>query len=197
LAWARLAAGDEEGCRSVCRLLRARFGNLEGNRDVLTLSVLLGQGLQPLAPGAPLADRAVQQDAAGRAAVIAYTACLLPAAGIDPDSLVTLAGRAAAINPANAGYQMTYGAALYQAGRYAEAVKVLEEAVRLTGNDGNNWQNLFLAMAYHKLGQADKSRARFDNAKLDAKASWEDRLVYRRLRQEAEKLLQPAAKPGP
>jgi tetratricopeptide (TPR) repeat protein len=197
LAWARLAAGDEEGCRSVCRLLRARFGTLEGNRNILTLSVLLGQGLQPLAPGLLLADRVVQQDAAKRANAIVYTACLLPAAGIDADSLVTLAARAAAIDPASADHQEAYGAALYRAGRYAEAVKALEEAVRLTGNDGSNWQNLFLAMAYHKLGQADKSRARFDKAKLDLKAGWEYRLVYRRLRQEAEKLRQPAAKPGP
>ena len=137
------------------------------------------------------------QEAAKRACAIVYTACLLPDADLDPDTLVTLAARAAAVNPPSAAYRETYGAALYRAGRFAEAVKVLEEAVRLTGNDGDNWQNLFLAMAYHKLGQADKSRARFDKAKLDLKAGWEYRLVYRRLRQEAEKLRQPAAKPSP
>jgi hypothetical protein len=42
-------------------------------------------------------------------------------------------------------------------------------------------------MAYHKLGQADKSRARLKMAKLDEKAGWEHRLVYGRLLQEAEK----------
>ena len=37
-----------------------------------------------------------------------------------------------------------------QSAKYGEAVKELEEAVRLTRKGGSGWQNLFLALAYHK-----------------------------------------------
>jgi serine/threonine protein kinase/tetratricopeptide (TPR) repeat protein len=196
LAWARLAGGDEDGYRTTCQLLRTRFGNLEGNRIPLTLSVLLGRGQAPLTPGLLLAEWAVQQDAANRAAAIVSTACLLPARGIDPNALAALAARAVAIHPDSATDCGIYGAALYRAGRHTEAVKVLEEAVCLNGQGGCNWQKLFLAMTYHQLGQPDKARERFNKDRLDDKADWGQRLLYQRLRQEAAELLQRNVKPS-
>jgi tetratricopeptide (TPR) repeat protein len=147
-------------------------------------------GLQPWTPGPLVADLAARHDAARRAWAIVWTATLVPDSGIDPPTLVDLAARAVATDPASAFYHETYGPALYRAGKYKEAVEQLEEAVRLRGGDGSNWQNLFLAMAYHRLGQAAKSREHFDRARLDEKASWEEYLLYRRLRQEAEGLRQ-------
>jgi tetratricopeptide (TPR) repeat protein len=66
----------------------------------------------------------------------------------------------------------TRGAVLYRAGRFAEAVKVLREAMNLhpDANEFNDW--LFLALAEHRLGHADatqeaavKARALERNAK--------------------------------
>jgi hypothetical protein len=81
LAWATLASGDEKGYRRVCRLLYAHFGNLEGRRKLFTLSVLLGQHMQPLTPAPLVIDRAVQLNAAERAYAIVWTATLLPESG--------------------------------------------------------------------------------------------------------------------
>jgi tetratricopeptide (TPR) repeat protein len=196
LACARLAAGDEEGYRLACRRLHARFGDLEANRPVLTLSALLAQGPAPLPPFLPLAEEATRQDAARRADAIAYTACLLPVVDPDPAALAALAARAVAIDPSSAAFRATCGAALYRAGRYQEAVEQLEEAERLHGGGRTNWQELFLAMAYSRLGQADRARAEFGKAKLPDKPPWEERLVYERLRREAEDLLKAAPKPN-
>jgi tetratricopeptide (TPR) repeat protein len=195
LAWACLAAGGEEGYRTVCRRLHDRFGDPDGQRNVLMLSVMLGQGLQALTPGRLLADEAARRAAARRAEAIVRSAALLPDSGIDVGNLAALAGRGVALDPASAACRETSGAALYRAGKYKEAVEQLEEARRLTGGDGSNWQKLFLAMAYLHLGRAAESRGWLDRAKLDPKAGWEERLLHRRLRQEAERLTK-ATPPG-
>jgi tetratricopeptide (TPR) repeat protein len=195
LAWVRLAAGDEAGYRLVCRRLHVRFGNLEGNRNVLTLAVMLEQGLHPLTPGPLVIERAIEQDAAIRAYVIAVTACLIPESGIDPDTLVNLAASEVSAYPSNATHRAAYGAALYRAGKYEEALKQLKEAIRLEDVDGYNWRKLFLAMAYHRLGQAEKARAWLDKAALAKNANWQQRLLFNRLHQEATALLKTPPKP--
>jgi WD40 repeat protein/tetratricopeptide (TPR) repeat protein len=194
LAWARLAAGDEEGYRLACRRLHSRFHDLEGNRRLLTLSALLAQGPAPLPTFLPLAEEAIRQDAARRAHAIASAACLLPAVDLDAGDLAALAARAVEVDPTSAAFRATWGAALYRAGRYPEAVKELEEALRLDGPDGSNESKLFLAMAYQRLGQAERAREEFGKAKPAEKPSWEERLIYERLRREAEDLLKTGPK---
>jgi WD40 repeat protein/serine/threonine protein kinase/tetratricopeptide (TPR) repeat protein len=190
LAWALLAADDEEGYRSACRRLHARFSQLEGSRNLFTLSALLAQPLQPLTPGPLLAEQATAQHAARRASAVVWTATLLPDVGIEPAALVALAAREVAIHPTSASSREDYGAALYRAGKYREAAEQLEQAVKRQGKDGNNWQKLFLALAYHRLGDAAQSRRWLDASRLDERAGWEERLLYRRLRQEAKALLE-------
>jgi tetratricopeptide (TPR) repeat protein len=71
-----------------------------------------------------------------------------------------------------------YGAILYRAGKYREAIKHLHRAIQDRGelpvgesafwSEGWNW--LFLAMAHHKLGQAEEARkwlARADDCIAD------------------------------
>jgi tetratricopeptide (TPR) repeat protein len=197
LAWVRLAAKDEDGASDVCRLLDARFGDLQPNRDRFLLSVLLAQHAHPLLPGPLVAEQAVQRDAIRGAYVIASTACLLPHAPLEPAKLVSVAARAVTFDPASAAFRATYGACLYRAGKYAEAVKELEEAVPLNNQGGSVWQNLFLALGYHKLGQSEKSREHCDKVKLRADASWEERLIDERLRAELKKLQEASSKPAP
>ncbi len=50
-------------------------------------------------------------------------------------------------------------------------------------------------MAYQNLGDTAKARQHFDTAKLGDKASWQQCLLYRRLRQEAAELLTTDSKP--
>jgi WD40 repeat protein/serine/threonine protein kinase len=183
IARARLAAGDEPEYRAVCGEIQANLADLEANRNAFTLSLRLGQGLQPLGLGALVTEQAVQQDAARRAALIASTACLVADSGNDADYPVGLAARAMAVKPTSATYREIYGAALYRAGKYQLAVAQLQRAVWFTGRGGNNWQNLFLALAYHRLGQPDKSGVFFNKVKLDHETSWTRRKIYERLRQ--------------
>jgi hypothetical protein len=64
---------------------------------------------------------------------------------------VTHAALAALTRPANGAYRRTFGVALYRAGKPREAVKELEEALRLTG--GRSSYDLYvLALCRHALG---------------------------------------------
>jgi hypothetical protein len=155
---------------------------------------VLAQRAHPLTPAALVIERAVQQDAADSAEPIGLTTCMLPAGPIDPGTLVSLTARVAAFDPSCVDCRETHGAALYRAGKYSAAVKELEEAVRLTGKGGNNWQNLFLAMAYHKMGQPEPSRERLARVKLNDEASWKQRLIDRRLGRELEEMQKAAPK---
>lgn len=140
-------------------------------------------------PAPILADWAAQEDAASRADAIAYTTALLPDSGLDTKTLVAIAERAVKFDPASWSYRETLGAALYRAGKHKEAVKELNESMRLRDGGGTNWQSLFRAMAHHRLGDKAKAREWFDKAKLDKDADWQERLIYTRLRQEAATLL--------
>jgi Flp pilus assembly protein TadD len=125
---------------------------------------------------------------------IVYTACLVPHHGLPADALVRLA-------QANAAAQRTWGvlaalgAAQYRAGQFADAVKTLEEAVKRHGKGGTNWMKLFLAMACHQHGQADRAREWFDRAALPANPAWQERLLFERLLAEATEVMKRAPDP--
>jgi sugar lactone lactonase YvrE/tetratricopeptide (TPR) repeat protein len=127
---------------------------------------------------------------------VASLAVLLPDAVKDPTPLVGLAERAVGSKPDNADYLETLGATLYRAGRFEDAVKRLEAAVEKQGKGGSVWMQLFLAMAHHRLGHADRAKGwlakaveGIDKAKTP---SWQARVRWQLLRQEAEVLLKPA-----
>jgi tetratricopeptide (TPR) repeat protein len=77
----------------------------------------------------------------------------------DPGRVVALAGKAYKQSP-TADVRNTLGAALYRAGKWEEAVRVLEQ------NHGaaaaSDW--LFLAMAHSRLGHAEPARAHWNRA---------------------------------
>lgn len=213
----RLADGDEPGYRAASADIEAALGHLETQRETFWPTTPWVQGVPgrpletpqgtfrptllflqlfyPLSPGLLMAERAVQQDGARRAALIDWTACLVREGGNDPDTLAGLAARAVAFDPASAVYREIYGAALYRAGQYRQAIQEMQRAMRLTGRGGNNWQHLFLAMAYRGLGQADRSRTHFDQAKLDKEASWTQRLIYQCLHEEAKQVRKVTQQP--
>ena len=87
----------------------------------------------------------------------------------------------------------TLGAALYRAGRFEDAIRWLEERVRLSAGpeDAQDWA--FLAMAHHRLGHRDEARRWLDclrnrQPSTDPNQLW-DELEIRLLRSEAEALV--------
>jgi Tfp pilus assembly protein PilF len=113
----------------------------------------------------------------------------VPSAG----PLVELAEKAVASQPDRAEYLGTLGAALYRGGRYNDAVKRLDEAVRHEGLGGSVRTQLFLAMAHHRLVHADKAKDWLQKASLQIEkgppSSWREKLRRKLLRREAEDLL--------
>jgi tetratricopeptide (TPR) repeat protein len=90
--------------------------------------------------------------------IIAYTSALTADSGIDS---VHLAERASVIVksvPKSDFHLRVMGGALYRAVDYKRAVVCLERAAALHGKGGTAWMHLFLAMAHHRLGHADKAR---------------------------------------
>jgi tetratricopeptide (TPR) repeat protein len=84
----------------------------------------------------------------------------------------------------------TLGAALYRAARYDEAIRRLEEVVRLRGGAGQPEDWAFLAMAHHRLGHRDEARRWLDRLReyppTEEPVRFWDELEIRLLRSEAE-----------
>jgi tetratricopeptide (TPR) repeat protein len=90
--------------------------------------------------------------------MIAWTCVLGPRAVAGLDRVVELADRLVKKYPAEHAYLETLGAALYRVGKFQEAVQQLEKAVKAHDNGGTAEDWHFLAMARHRLGQADEAR---------------------------------------
>src|SRR5262249_18513324 len=98
----------------------------------------------------------------------------------------------------------TSGLVLYRAGRYAEAVRQLDQACKVHGQGGNAYPWLCLALAHQRLGHAAEARRWLEkSAQWIKKATreklkdsfpptplqWDDRLSLELLRREAEVLI--------
>jgi WD40 repeat protein/tetratricopeptide (TPR) repeat protein len=97
----------------------------------------------------------------------AWTCTLTPNSESDPTRIVSLAEKALAESSRDHWHVTQFGAALYRAARFEEAVKRLAEATELSchpyrTNMLYTW--FFLAMAHHRLGHADEARRWLDKA---------------------------------
>jgi eukaryotic-like serine/threonine-protein kinase len=129
-------------------------------------------------------------------------ACVLGAVAVaDESRAVRLAEVAATSGPAP-NRPSTLGAALYRAGRFEEAVRQLDRSVEAHGAGGMPFDGLFLAMAYHRLGQAEQARDWLRRGTAAARAamreanprggtSWIPRLQLEILGREAASLIDP------
>jgi serine/threonine protein kinase/WD40 repeat protein len=106
---------------------------------------------------------------------------------------LSLAEKAARLEPGNALIRNTLGLAYYRAGRFREAVKTLRLNLDRQDDSGLAWDHFFLAMSYQRLGETTRARDYYDWAVRWAKAQRnlsaadvEDLAVFRA---EAEKLL--------
>ena len=147
---------------------------------------------------------------------VAWICVLAPDAVAEFRQPLQLAEKAVASNPTGSdkyAYLNTLGGALYRAGQSEAAVQRLGEAITAHGKDGTAGDWLFLAMAHHRLGQADEARRWLDKAAksidesipppppnaaagsppkpqvADTTLSWRERLELQLLRREAEELI--------
>jgi tetratricopeptide (TPR) repeat protein len=80
-----------------------------------------------------------------------------------PQRAVELARSAADRMPSEGTYWNTLGAAQYRAGDWKAAIAAFDRSMELRdGGDAHDW--FFLAMTYHKLGNAAEARKRYDQA---------------------------------
>ncbi len=89
---------------------------------------------------------------------LAWTCTLAPGAVKDPEDPVRWASDAVALSPRSPVLLKTLGATLYRAGRFEEAVRRLEEATEIAGDDGADLSRLFLAMSHARAGRLGPAR---------------------------------------
>jgi WD40 repeat protein/tetratricopeptide (TPR) repeat protein len=189
LAWTEQAAGDGAAARGTLRRLHTEHRGVADLKPLFHLSAALVSGLAVIPTPAPGAGSAVastllRREEARRAAVVVQAAALLPNSGIPAAELVDLARLAMEIDPQSWQYREALGAALYRAGQYAEAVRELGEAVRLHGDEGSLWAQLFLALAHQRLGHAEQAKQLSQQAGSLPGWSWEEQVIERQLQGE-------------
>ena len=127
---------------------------------------------------------------------LALACSLVPEATTDPELPARLAEAALGKGPElnRDMYLSTFGAALYRAGRFDEAIRRLEEGIGIQGGEGLPSALAFLAMAHHRLGHRDQARGWLDRLRdhqpSTAPARFWDELEIRLLRIEAEAVIQ-------
>src|SRR5262249_985751 len=111
--------------------------------------------------GTPTAAALLQRLQEGRHVEIVYAASLVADHGLPAQELLGLAR--ANVKRSRIWERLEeLGAAEYRAGRFADALTTLEEAVKLHGQGGTNWMKLFLAMACQQRGQSKQARSWFE-----------------------------------
>ena len=169
LLLAQRAAGLEEDCRRACREMLDRFGT---TGDLKTLDSLVFDCSRVVMCGPGEGRRLVRQ------------AERLVAGHRSAEHLESL------------------GLALYRAGRYEDAARTLRESIRRQGRGGYGHSRLFLALTQQQLGQSDEARqglGRFRDWLNGQKlTTWQERVRWRLLLQEAEALIlaMPRVAPG-
>jgi WD40 repeat protein/tetratricopeptide (TPR) repeat protein len=164
-ALALLRAGDLAGYRRLCRRV---IGEAEQIADIGSANSLAW--IFAIAPGA----------------VDDYERVVRLASLALPDIPGIKTRRHASLN--------SLGAALYRAGRYREAIAILDEAVPLATGNNADYDKVFLAMAHQKLGNTKEAKRLLDevNATPPSTGSLEwSELELGLPRKEAEKLIRP------
>jgi WD40 repeat protein/serine/threonine protein kinase/regulator of sirC expression with transglutaminase-like and TPR domain len=138
---------DAFGCY-VHALTRLYAGDVDGSRKV----------------SRRMAERFAESADPEHAHLIAATGVLDSQPLVEPARLVALAARAAADQrlPWRAA---RLGAAHYRAGGYERAVAALQESLAINPNWDRTWVHSCLAMAQHRLGNAEQARAALDEAR--------------------------------
>jgi WD40 repeat protein/tRNA A-37 threonylcarbamoyl transferase component Bud32 len=193
LAWNRLAAGEEKSCREILQQLHAQQG-LVGSPSPILAAAAVGLAARPAVTacvGAVATATLLEQEQRRVAAVLLRAATLIADNGLPAAELVQLGQQGVRSHPQSWRSRELLGAALYRAGRDAEAVRELDEAVRLHGK-GSLWANLFLALAHQHQGHVEQVQ-QLRQQTQDA-AGWEEMVIQARLLGELDAPQKPASK---
>jgi WD40 repeat protein/serine/threonine protein kinase len=116
----------------------------------------------------------------------AWIGVVSPRASGDPLRCVELAEMALQKKPGHYAYLNTYGAALYRAGRYVEAIDQLLRGIQAhekKAGIGIDWA--LLAMAHAKAGDAENARLCLEKALAAPDLQWQQQIELRLLQKEA------------
>jgi WD40 repeat protein/tetratricopeptide (TPR) repeat protein len=168
--------------------LRVRAGDRAGYRQVCAAA------LERL-------GKTEDDDAAGS---VAWTCALAADAVPDYRKPIDLAQRAVRQDAKSHSYAGDLGAVLFRAGRFADALKTLEQSVQLHGRGGDGYDCLFLAMTHHRLSHKDEparwlqragewidaaEAGKLDDLEYKLPLAWDQRLGLQLLRREAEAMI--------
>jgi serine/threonine protein kinase/WD40 repeat protein/Tfp pilus assembly protein PilF len=82
----------------------------------------------------------------------------------NPEEALRMARKAVELAPGDFMFVNTLGLALYRSGRFAEAVPVLAQSLRMGKGQADAFDLFFLAMCHHRLGDAAKAKECYDRA---------------------------------
>jgi tetratricopeptide (TPR) repeat protein len=112
---------------------------------------------------------------------------------LDPGRAKALAWKAIEMMPRSGAAWNTLGVAEYRRGRWAESIAALERSIELSAG-GSSYDYFFMAMAEQRLGNHESAREHFERALgwMEANEPRSEELL--RFREEAEALVQSAAR---
>jgi hypothetical protein len=121
-------------------------------------------------------------------ALVARTAVVTADSGVDSQELLAMARAEAESNPHNWWSRELLGAVLLRAGKPEEALRELNEALRMHGKaadqqEGTAWMRLFLCLTHRRLGHADQAKAWREKVNAN---NWESKLYLKLLSSEMD-----------
>jgi WD40 repeat protein len=189
LAWARLAAGDQDAFLQAIGALRNQHRKMAELAPAAPLFAAFAAG-PALGMSTAVAASPLQLEQRRLAAQLVRAAAVAPESGVPAAELVALARSCTSAHPQDWQAHELLGAALFRDGKANDAVRELEIAVRLHGKGSSPWARLFLALAHQRLGHAEEARKWLPKAK-DASA-WEEQLMQMQLLHELAAMKPPA-----
>ncbi len=111
-----------------------------------------------------LLERQARVTDASEANNAAWCSIFAPKPITDGEKLLLVAHKALADDPEDFNHLNTLGAALYRAGKAEEAIRVLQEGIRLQGKGGSGWDWIFIAMAHQERGRAEEAKKWLEKA---------------------------------
>ena len=212
----------ERAADDVAEALKRGYDGLAGNYYRALLALKLARpGEYENACASVLEVAAGHQDRPEPLNSGAWTCAIGPLSRKHLGQALSLIRRAVELSPATYEYRNTLGATLYRAGEYEDAIKELEESMRILTATASGtaakpdtkeesatimaYDWLFLAMAHQRLGRIEEARTWLRKAtrsmeqteyerSLEAAFWWSNRLELQLLRQEAESLITAGAR---
>ena len=154
--------------------IRVDYGHL--GPDAALIKLIVGLKLndpRTLEPAIPVLETAVAGDPwnphykhllAECCNNVAWFLSLDSPSGSNLDRALTLSLRAVELEPGKQTSLNTRGVVLYRAGRYSDAVAILDKSLEAGKGRFDGFDLFFLAMAHHRLGHRDEARRCLDRA---------------------------------